>query len=106
MSFIETIMEKEKRMQKKLVVIVFFMVLISVLVVGCGSNSQPVDLTVGKELVESRCTTCHGIEQIQNKQFSRQEWTDTVDRMINDHGAAINEQQKSDIIDYLAATYK
>ncbi len=95
-------------MKRTIIVIVLLSILISVLAVSCGSAApaEPTpDLSVGKALVESRCTTCHGINNITIAKYSREVWTTTVDRMVL-AGAVLNDQQKSDIIDYLAATYK
>jgi mono/diheme cytochrome c family protein len=95
-------------MKKTTIVIVLLIVLISMLTVSCGSAApaEPTpDLSVGKALVESRCTTCHGINNITNAKYTREVWTTTVDRMVLS-GAVLNDQQKSDIVDYLAATFK
>lgn len=95
-------------MKKTTIAAVFMILLISMLVVSCGSSAAPVeptpDLSVGKALVESRCNTCHGLGNIQNATYDRETWTKTVDRMVLS-GATFSDQEKADIIDYLSATY-
>jgi cytochrome c2 len=95
-------------MKKTTIALVFLAVLISMMIVSCGSAApaEPTpDLSVGKALVESRCITCHGINNITNAKYTREVWIKTVDRMVLS-GASFTDQQKADIIDYLAATYK
>ena len=62
------------------------------------------DLSVGKKLVEGKCITCHGIEITTNARYSREAWTKSVDHMVG-YGMSLTDQQRTDLIDYLAATY-
>ena len=120
-------------MKKTTIVIVFLIGLISILAVGCGTAAQgepaadihagkpleesdcdvcgltaPVeptpDFSAGKALVESKCALCHVIEITTNARYSRETWTANVDVMIK-FGMSLSDQQKADIIDYLAAAY-
>ena len=58
----------------------------------------------GKALVTSRCATCHAIGVIENARNTQAGWQGTVDRMII-NGAKIDENQKTQIIDYLAVSF-
>ena len=120
-------------MKKTTIAIVFLIGLISILAVGCGPASPAVtapdlaagkpleesdcdacgltapveptqDFSAGKALVESKCALCHVIEITTNARFSREAWTSNVDVMIK-FGMSLSDQQRADIIDYLAATY-
>ncbi len=74
---------------------------------SCGTDSpaEPSpDLSVGKVLVENRCSTCHGIELTTSARHSRNVWAEIVDHMVI-RGMSLSDQQRTDIIDYLAATY-
>jgi cytochrome c5 len=55
----------------------------------------------GETLMRSNCTTCHTLERTVSSKKTREQWEQTVTRMIRlsskDHGT---------LIDYLAATYK
>ena len=80
-------------MKKATIVTMFMIILVSLLVVSCGSaaTAEPTpDLSVGKALVESRCNTCHGLNNITIAKYSREVWTDTVDRMVL-LGAVLND---------------
>lgn len=95
-------------MKKTSVVLVFVVLLISFLIVSCGSSGPAAtptpDLTIGRDLVQNRCNTCHGLSSITNAKYDREGWTQVVDRMIA-NGATLNDQQKEDVINFLAATY-
>ena len=124
---------KWKLLKKTTIVIVFLIGLISILAVSCGAAAPqepasdihagkpleesdcdacgltaPVeanqDFSAGKALVESKCALCHVIEITTNARYSREAWTSNVDVMIK-FGMSLSDQQKADIIDYLAATF-
>jgi hypothetical protein len=59
----------------------------------------------GAALVQERCTRCHGLSRIQAASKTKDEWTNTVNRMIG-HGAKLNAEEKMAVINYLAETYK
>ncbi len=59
----------------------------------------------GAALIAERCTVCHNPERIQNAAKTRDEWEDTVKRMIG-KGANLNSDEKDIVINYLAETYK
>lgn len=59
----------------------------------------------GAALVQERCTVCHSTERIQNSSKTRDEWEDTVKRMIG-KGANLTSDEKDIVINYLAETYK
>lgn len=86
--------------------ILFFSILF---LVACTANT-PIPPTPtptehpGKALVTSRCATCHAIGVIENARNNQSGWEGTVDRMII-NGAKINENQRAQIIDYLAISF-
>ena len=57
----------------------------------------------GATLVETRCSLCHGTDQIYAADMDEEGWTNTVDRMI-DYGAQLTETERQTVIDYLVAT--
>lgn len=77
-------------------------VIAAIVLVGCGS-SEPAAPTPhpGKALVETKCSTCHSIVQVDNAKYSREMWQATVDRMEL-AGMAITTEQKELVVDYLA----
>jgi hypothetical protein len=77
--------------------------------VGCGSSATPAatptpEVHPGKALAEGRCGTCHAFSVIENTKYDHKGWEVSVERMIL-HGAALDDDQKAQVIDYLAVTY-
>ena len=59
----------------------------------------------GKELVRSICQSCHDLSPIfTSGGFSRRDWEQVVEAMIN-MGASIKPEEEKIIIDYLAASF-
>lgn len=58
----------------------------------------------GATLLEERCTQCHDLERTTQKRKTREEWEQTVVRMVN-KGANLTEDEQKILIDYLAETY-
>jgi cytochrome c5 len=58
----------------------------------------------GAALSGERCTICHGVERTTQAQKTRDEWEQTVTRMVG-HGAELTEDEQATLIEYLAATY-
>lgn len=61
----------------------------------------------GKELVQTHCSICHSLDEIQiNSPFlDKAAWTAEVSKMINVMGIPIDDNEKGQIIDYLTANY-
>jgi hypothetical protein len=89
-------------------VVLSLIVLICLLVVACSSgssgNSGNSSTPDGNALMQERCTQCHTLSRVENAHKTAAEWTTTVDRMIS-YGAQLNSDERSILIDYLAATY-
>ncbi|MBW6473015.1 MAG: hypothetical protein K0B14_07835 [Anaerolineaceae bacterium] len=78
------------------------LVIATMVLVGCGS-SEPAAPTPhpGQALVETKCSTCHSIVQVNNAKYSREIWDTTVNKMVM-AGLQITDEQKAQVIDYLA----
>lgn len=59
---------------------------------------------VGKTLVSRKCNVCHNLDRVFGARKNRQEWTDTVSRMMTTMGDTdfLSKQEKSDIITFLS----
>jgi cytochrome c5 len=57
-----------------------------------------------KAILESACTTCHGLDFITDKRKDPAAWEFTVNQMIS-RGADLNPDEAKLVIDYLAKTY-
>ncbi len=58
----------------------------------------------GKELVEARCSACHGLEKITAEKRSKDEWANTVKNMV-DRGLAATPEEIQTMTSYLSAQF-
>ncbi len=54
----------------------------------------------GETLVQNKCTQCHGLDKIENADYDKEGWTDTVNTMIS-YGANLEDKEKDAVINYL-----
>lgn len=59
----------------------------------------------GAALLETRCSTCHNADRPKKVKKTRDQWEQTVTRMIG-KGAQLTEVEKTVLVEYLAQTYK
>jgi cytochrome c5 len=57
-----------------------------------------------KAILESACTSCHGLDFVTEHHKDRAGWEFTVSTMIS-RGADLNPDEAKVVVDYLAATY-
>jgi cytochrome c5 len=84
------------------------------LAVACGgaqeepaappSAEEPAGDLSGEELLQARCTQCHGLDVVETASKTESEWEDTVQRMIA-KGARLTEAEAQTLVEYLAETY-
>ena len=55
-------------------------------------------------LVQDRCTVCHSLDRVRQAKKTRDQWTQTVTRMVG-KGAQLNAAEQTTVIDYLSKTY-
>jgi competence ComEA-like helix-hairpin-helix protein len=58
----------------------------------------------GKEVFAKICSGCHELDLATGQKKSKDEWKQTVDRMIG-YGAEVTKEQSDQIVNYLAANY-
>ena len=65
-----------------------------------GTSNEP----LGKTLVEKKCTICHSIDRVHEADKTHSEWEQTIAKMMrySDQMNFLNQQEREDIIDYLA----
>ncbi len=73
---------------------------------GQGTIPPQPELTSGESLFRSRCTQCHGLENIENSSYSGRAWSAVVDRMRQKQGSRITEEEAELITEYLATEYR
>lgn len=93
------------------IVFISVLLLLIIIIMGCSQASPPEPTATptptvhpGKALVNGKCVGCHDISRVTNYQSDREGWELTVDRMIL-LGAELNDEQREQVIDYLAAMY-
>ena len=67
-----------------------------------AAPAPAVALKSGKETFEKTCKLCHGLDRPLSKVKTAAEWDGTVARMVK-NGASVNDEQKGQIVAYLAA---
>lgn len=57
----------------------------------------------GRDVVQSVCTACHGIDVIVSRRHTPDEWRDVVSEMIG-NGASLTDDQFAIVVKYLGTT--
>jgi cytochrome c5 len=99
------------------VLILAALVLMAVLAACGGTSEEPTqapapDTAVpdqapdldGEALLDARCSGCHSADRARQVTKTRDEWDQSVTRMI-DKGAQLTEEEKTFLVDYLTDTY-
>ncbi|MGD8473009.1 MAG: hypothetical protein PVH95_06765 [Anaerolineae bacterium] len=101
-----------------LVTVIAAGLVLMVLVAACGSSSSEptqapaVDTAIpteapaadGATLLETRCSTCHGVERATQLTKTADEWEQTITRMVG-NGAQLTDAETSVLVEYLAENY-
>ncbi|MBV8730451.1 MAG: hypothetical protein JO336_11660 [Acidobacteriia bacterium] len=58
----------------------------------------------GRKIVETTCASCHGLDVITSKNYSKERWQSVVDEMIA-QGAALNKREVARVVEYLAKNF-
>jgi mono/diheme cytochrome c family protein len=82
------------------------------LAVACGGAEEEPTLPPGEyggdlsgqELLQARCTRCHGLDPVEAASKTEAEWEDTVQRMIG-KGAELTDAEADTLVQYLTETY-
>jgi cytochrome c5 len=66
--------------------------------------TEPSPAGDGAALLEERCAVCHSLDRTTSAQKTREEWEQTVVRMVG-KGAELSEEEQEILIAYLTETY-
>jgi cytochrome c5 len=81
---------------------------ISTVLLAMGSlaaqQSTSSDDVKGKALVESKCTVCHGLDEVRSANLDRPGWNELVESMRT-KGADLKDEEVPIIVNYLVKTY-
>ena len=69
-----------------------------------GEQPKAPSKDAAKELFELTCGGCHSVDLVTSEHHSKEEWTATVQSMV-DKGAFLKKEDTPTLIDYLTATY-
>jgi len=71
-----------------------------------GPSPAPVDLPPGNgaDIVQSRCSLCHGVDRVVAVKRTPAQWTSILNRMVY-YGAPITADQQKAVFDYLNKNY-
>lgn len=69
-----------------------------------GLFAQGLPDGAGKDLVESQCGSCHGLEQVQAHRDTQDGWQSLVDYMVS-RGMAATDAEVKTMVEYLAKSY-
>jgi cytochrome c5 len=58
----------------------------------------------GRKLVETTCGSCHGLEIVTSKSYSKQRWQSVVEEMIA-QGAPLSKAEAARVVEYLARNF-
>jgi mono/diheme cytochrome c family protein len=58
----------------------------------------------GKDLVQRACVACHNVRRVTAARETKEEWNQTVDKMI-EHGAILTDSEADTIVQYLSANF-
>ena len=72
------------------------------MLIGAGENTLPQGS--GREIVQSTCAQCHGLNRIVNSGYSREGWTNVVAMMVN-MGAKLSPDQVATVVAYLSKNF-
>lgn len=74
---------------------------------AAAQETQPADQITtqeGEQLLQERCSVCHGVRTVTGEKKTAQQWQQTVERMMR-KGAKLSDAEKAVIVDYLAGKY-
>ena len=74
------------------------------LVLIAAVQAQDLPAGKGKDLVEDRCSSCHGLDLLLAEHDSKAQWSQIVNEMVS-RGATGSAEELATIVDYLAANF-
>ncbi len=105
-------------MKTKILILIVISVFLLIVVSACASTPTQAPTSAatsastsgttgaldGATIMQAACTGCHGLSAIYNTQTDEAGWTTIVDNMIQ-RGAKLTPEEKTVLIQYLAANY-
>lgn len=80
---------------------VFAMAMSAAVSVGAtAAMADPLPAGPGRNVVVSKCSSCHATALIENERHDADGWQDTIDKMV-DRGLEISDAERSQVVAYL-----
>lgn len=58
----------------------------------------------GAQVLDTRCTACHGVDLIRQQRLGTEGWSREVDKMVG-WGTTLTSEERSALVEYLSTTY-
>ena len=58
----------------------------------------------GAQVLQARCTTCHGTDLISQQRLGAEGWSRELDKMMG-WGSTLTPEEKNALVEYLSSTY-
>jgi mono/diheme cytochrome c family protein len=78
--------------------------ILTAFLLAASVQAQDLPEGAGKALVTKVCTVCHEVTRITSKKRTKEEWSDTVDKMAA-RGARATDEEFETIVTYLAKNF-
>src|SRR5580658_5805171 len=72
--------------------------------VTLAEGGSPLPVGEGKKIVQAACVSCHTLEVVEGKQWSREHWQTVVAAMVS-RGASLKTAQMDEVVAYLAKNF-
>lgn len=69
-----------------------------------GADAEGMPAGPGREIAGRACQSCHGLDTVESKRGTKDDWTQTVNNMVS-RGADVGDAEISVLIDYLAKSF-
>lgn len=79
-----------------------WVIFLGAIISGWGQTSLPA--RPGKEVVESLCSQCHGVNQFTSLRKTSEGWRRAVESMV-EYGASFTEEEMTAVLEYLTANF-
>ena len=80
--------------------VVLMIAVLAVSAIGLNAAADPLPPGPGRNLVISKCSSCHAIAVIQNERHDEDGWQDVIDKMA-DRGLMISDPDRAGVVAYL-----
>jgi cytochrome c5 len=77
---------------------------VTAFLLAASVQAQDLPEGAGRDLVVKVCTVCHEVTRITSKKRTKEEWSDTVDKMAA-RGAKATDEEFETIVTYLAKNF-